>query len=85
MTGSQGFDRGVPMLKAWWAICLLILVSLTGCSRSGRIEVFAIERTGTFHRGGCPPVSMARTLLCTREEAVGRHLKPCPACRPDLL
>jgi len=68
-----------------WAVCLLILLALSGCSGAGQRSVFAIERTGVYHRGGCPPVHMARTIRVTKEEAKARHLKPCPVCRPDLL
>jgi len=63
--------------------CLFTIVVINGCSGTSRHEVFGIERTGTYHRGGCPPVHMAKTVMMTREEARARHLKPCPVCKPD--
>jgi hypothetical protein len=68
-----------------WAVCLFVFIMLSGCSGTVHKEVFAIERTATYHRSKCPPVHMARTLLMTLDEAKALHLKPCPVCKPDLL
>ncbi len=71
------------MQCARWAVCLFVLIVQSGCSGAGHKEVFAIERTGTYHRSECPPVHMARTLLMSLQEARALHLKPCPVCKPD--
>lgn len=70
------------MRLATWFI-LLALGSLLGCSSVKTNEVFAIKRTGVYHRIECPPVHMAKAVPMSVEEAKSEHLKPCPVCRPD--
>jgi len=66
-------------------LALLGLAILLGCSTVNSKEVFAIEKTGVYHRAECPPVHMAKAVAMSIEQAKTEHLKPCPVCKPDLL
>ncbi|HUI65026.1 MAG TPA: hypothetical protein VL126_09305 [Bacteroidota bacterium] len=66
------------------SLALLGLASLLGCSNVNSKEVFAIEKTGVYHRAECPPVHMAKAVPMSLEQARAEHLKPCPVCKPDL-
>jgi len=67
-------------------IAILVLPLLfVACSGGNEKEVVAIEKTGTYHRPGCPLVNMAKTTLMTVAEARADHLKPCPECKPDTI
>jgi methylphosphotriester-DNA--protein-cysteine methyltransferase len=72
------------MPLARWFI-LLAIASLSGCSSVNSNEVFAIKKTGVYHRSECPPVHMAKAVPMSVEQAKSEHLKPCPVCKPDLL
>lgn len=63
----------------------VLLAASSGCSRANTDEVFAVERTKTYHRAGCPPLRMARATLIAAHEARGRAFRPCLLCKPDSL
>jgi len=46
-------------------------------------EVLVIKKTNTYHREGCPPTKMAKTVVMTAAEAKAENYKPCTGCKPD--
>ena len=62
-----------------------LVTALSGCSAGSHGEVLAIEKTGTYHRPGCPLVNMAKTTPMSVAEAKAEKLKPCPGCKPDSI
>jgi methylphosphotriester-DNA--protein-cysteine methyltransferase len=63
----------------------VLMAASSGCSRTNTDEVFAVERTKTYHRAGCPPLRMARTTVMATREVRSRSFKPCQLCKPDSL
>jgi methylphosphotriester-DNA--protein-cysteine methyltransferase len=66
-------------------IVSFVLMALPGCSSGQGEEVIAIEKTGMYHRPGCPLVSMAKTKTMSTSQAKTNRLKPCPRCKPDII
>jgi methylphosphotriester-DNA--protein-cysteine methyltransferase len=66
-------------------IVLVLVCLLAACSSKPRTEVVGIEKTGMYHRPGCPLTNMAKTKLMTLAVAKAEHLKPCPLCKPDTI
>lgn len=66
-------------------VCVLLGVLFSACTSKSSKEVYAIEKTGTYHREVCPPVNMANAKEMTVAEAKAEHLQPCRVCKPDTL
>lgn len=75
---------GVHQIRNLMVVSLLAAQSWH-CGGVEGTEVIAIEKTKTYHRDGCPPVHMAKTLTMSLKEAKEEKLTPCPLCQPDRL
>jgi methylphosphotriester-DNA--protein-cysteine methyltransferase len=66
-------------------VVFFLLAALPGCSEGHGEEVIAIEKTGSYHRPGCPLANMAKTKAMSTSQAKANRLKPCPRCKPDTI
>lgn len=71
-------------MKSWLkTFLLLFLTAFFSCASKPGKPVVVIEKTKSYHTEKCSRVFMAKTQEMSREEAMARHIVPCPYCKPD--